>query len=81
MVHQVKSSDGVLFWVESADGTIAFDRVFAATKTSSELAAHGDFSQIKSMDDLIPPEEYYFSAKSPAQRRAEFTVIKGGKAP
>jgi hypothetical protein len=82
MNHIVTSKDGLHFAVNSAEKSVAFDRAFAAGKTSAELAAHGDFTQVKSLDDLLAPEEYTFSApriSGPLEKRKAFRVIKGGK--
>jgi len=81
MRHIVTSKDGIQFAVESAERTVMYDIAYASATPAAELAAHGDFSEIKSLDDLIAPEEYYFAPRiaGPLERRAAFKVIKGGK--
>lgn len=81
MNHLVTSKDGIQFVVESAEKSVAYDRAYAQTHTAAELAAHGDFQQVKSLDDLLAPE-YIFEApriSGPLEKRAAFRVIKGGK--
>ncbi len=80
----VTSKDGIQFAVATASPQhAAYDRAYAAKTLSTELAKNSDFTQVKSLDDLLGPEEYLYEApriSSPLERRAAFKVIKGGKA-
>ena len=82
MKHVVTSSDGIQFVVNSHERSVAFDRTFASRQPAAVLETHGDFTRVKSLDDLLPPDPVLetFSRHVEAQkRRATFTVIKGGK--
>ncbi|HWX31230.1 MAG TPA: hypothetical protein VNZ53_27800, partial [Steroidobacteraceae bacterium] len=63
--------------------TVPFDRALAARSTAADLVAQGDFQIVRSLDDLlIPGEEFIWEAPriaSPAERRAAFRLIQGGK--
>lgn len=78
----VESKDGVTFAVATASfQAAAFERAYAAKTLAAELAKNSDFTRVKSLDDLLPPEEYVVAPRiaGPAERRAAFRVIKGGK--
>jgi hypothetical protein len=87
--HLVISKDGVTFAVNSDPRSVAFDQAFAKSKTAAELVAHGDFTQVKSLDDLFTEEEaapeFVFEApkvpriSGPLEKRAALRLIKGGK--
>ena len=77
MKHIVKSREGVEFVVESEPRTAPFDVAFAKARPAAELALHGDFVRV---GEAAP--EFVFEAPrivGPLERRAAFTVIKGGK--
>lgn len=78
MIHVVTSKDGVSLATESDARTVPFDRALAARSTAEELIAQGDFWIVQSLDDLLVPEEQPRIA-SPAERRASFRLIQGGK--
>ena len=83
MKHIVTSKDGVQLVTESDERTARYDRLFASKLTAEQLVAHGDFQIVEPLGELIPGEEYYFTPPpriaSPAERRAAFHLIQGGK--
>lgn len=82
MHHIVTSSDGIQFVVQSDARTVAFDLAFALRKTAAELRAHGDFQELKSLDDLLAPEHVFEApapAPEPARIRVTLILIRGGK--
>ena len=72
MKHIVTSSDNVKFVVDSDERSIPFDRALAAGSLSAELAQQGDFIPLGA-GSLEP------YAPTPAERRASFRVIVGGR--
>ena len=80
MKHIVTSSDGIQFVVNSHERSVAFDRTFASRQPAAVLETHGDFTRVKSLDDLLTPEEIFLPRiAGPAERRAAFRLIRGGK--
>jgi len=81
--HIVTSRDGFQLVTESDERTVPFDRALASTSLAADLVAQGDFTIVTSLDDLpVAGEEFIWEAPriaSPAERRAAFRVIKGGK--
>jgi hypothetical protein len=88
MRHLVTSSDGANFVVDSANelSKIA-DRDYARGKTAAELIAHGDFEPtrtVNSWDAFVEAlgrgPKLLTGPPTPAQRRAQFRLIRGGRA-
>lgn len=77
MKHIVTSSDNVKFVVDSDERSIPFDRALAAGTASAELAQHSDFIQLYDMSELYGPLLPH--VPTPAERRASFRVILGGR--
>lgn len=78
----VTSKDGHQFLVETMDSAVAYERHYAKQHTAAELEKHGDFTRLHDLGEVILSEAEYVEAPriaSPAERRAAFRVIKGGK--
>jgi hypothetical protein len=80
----VTSRDGVEFAVATARGdwaTVQAERAFAATRTASELDSFGDYCRVDPFTGyVVAPEPMPVPRiTSPQERRATFTLIKGGK--
>ena len=73
MIHIVTSKDGVQLVTESDERTVPFDQALAARSTAAELVAQGDFTR------LHDGEEIFYEVAGPAERRAAFRLIQGGR--
>lgn len=72
MKHIVTSRDNVQFVVNSDARTVPFDQSFAAARMAEALDTNPDFSRLGAGPlEPLPP--------SPAERRAAFRLIQGGR--
>lgn len=74
MIHQVTSKDGVAFWVDSDERSLAHDNLYAARKTAAELEKNTDFVRAPGLATLDGVEYTFEAPARPALR-----LIKGGK--